>query len=98
LEDRLVGAEYSSIAQEVGDFGLVKEDAEGVTKNELVLLKVNSTDSTAGECVASAPYMPGWVVRPGGVVEVELLEENLLWGELFLLKKVAKVAIQKKKG
>jgi hypothetical protein len=40
------------IALEVADFGVVKEDGDGVCSGEVVLLKANSVDSVGSRCVA----------------------------------------------
>ena len=52
VESKIRG-DKSSIAHLVADFGVAKEDCNvesGVKKNELVLLKANSTDTIGALC------------------------------------------------
>ena len=91
VRDRFWG-DTSSFAHEVGDFGIVIDDIEelGLAKGKLVLLKTNSKDNTGAPCVTSTSYeMLGWVYVDGEVKQVELKENQIKWGELFLHKKVS---------
>lgn len=85
-------ARLDSVANQIGDFGVVKEDstADLVRKGELVLLKTNSVDNLAAPCVAQACSLQGWVCRnQDELVQVEVSVGNLLWGELYMHKKIS---------
>jgi len=69
----------------VGDVGKLRCNQDQVAfQGELICLKLNSTNNVGDPTVTACKNLVGWIRRGDELVEVEVEESRLIWGQLEL--------------
>lgn len=70
--------------ESIADVGVVHRSDDHLLLNEVVFIRKNAiTNSTGEPCVSACENLSGWVLRSGGLVQVDFVSVQVIfWGRL----------------